>query len=146
MRRAHINLLQDDRTTVGIESPGLPERLRTLETLLKPHGLEFVVAREGHTYNYLVQLIRDDDVTPGYDDLRMPADAEAMHNERKKPTVSMVGEDGNSFAILARCQTAMRKFYPPAEFAERWSRFYAEATSGDYDHLLQTVISHFEVE
>lgn len=59
--------------------------------------------------------------------------------ETKYPNVhvEMVGEDGNAFAVLGRVQRALRKAkVPDAEV----KAFMAEATSGDYDHLLQTVI------
>jgi hypothetical protein len=58
-------------------------------------------------------------------------------------TVKLVGEDGNAFAILGRCQQAMRQArLPKAEI----DAFFAEAKSGDYDHLLQTCVRWFEVE
>jgi hypothetical protein len=42
-------------------------------------------------------------------------------------TVPLTGEDGNTYAVLGRVLKALRQ------------AFQAEATSGDYDHLLQTV-------
>lgn len=55
-----------------------------------------------------------------------------------KPPVKLVNEDGNAFAILARCRVA-------AEGSPiNWSEFFHEATSGDYDHLLQTVMKYFD--
>jgi hypothetical protein len=57
--------------------------------------------------------------------------------------VKLVGEDGNAFAILGCCQRAARQAgLPKSEIDE----FRREATSGDYDHLLQTCIRWFEVE
>lgn len=50
--------------------------------------------------------------------------------------VELVGQDGNAFAILARVSRAMKQAKVPAEDQ---SAFQAEATSGDYDHLLRTV-------
>ena len=59
-----------------------------------------------------------------------------------KPMVELVGQDGNAFAMLGKCQRAART----AEWEKaRIDAFMEEATSGDYDHLLQTVMSHFEV-
>lgn len=63
--------------------------------------------------------------------------------EREKPRVKLVGMDGNAFSILSRVKTAMKK--------GGWSKkeienFLEEAMSGDYDHLLQTVIKYCEVE
>ena len=56
-------------------------------------------------------------------------------------TVEMVGQDGNAFAILGRCKQAARD--AGLEKAEIGA-FIAEATSGDYDHLLQTAIHWFD--
>jgi hypothetical protein len=51
--------------------------------------------------------------------------------------VRLVGEDGNAFAILGRVLRELRRAdVPEAELDE----FLAEATSGDYDHLLQTAV------
>jgi hypothetical protein len=59
-----------------------------------------------------------------------------------KPQVKLVGQDGNAFSILGRCQRAAR--------TAKWDKvridaFMEEATSGDYDHLLQTVMRNFDV-
>ena len=53
-------------------------------------------------------------------------------------TVKLVGEDGNAFAILARVVKAMRLASVSEELQDQ---YYAEATSGDYDHLLQTTMA-----
>ena len=58
-------------------------------------------------------------------------------------TVELVGEDGNAFAVLGKVQKAMRKAGVPDE--ER-NKFFAEATAGDYDHLLQTCMQWVNVE
>jgi hypothetical protein len=55
-------------------------------------------------------------------------------------TVELVGQDGNAFAILGRCKQAARA--AGLEKAEI-DAFIAEATSGDYDHLLQTAMRWF---
>ena len=57
--------------------------------------------------------------------------------------VRLVGEDGNAFAILGRVTRAMRRAYVPKK--ER-DAFMAEATSGDYDHLLGTVMKWVSVD
>lgn len=49
--------------------------------------------------------------------------------------VQLIGEDGNAFAVLGAVRSALRQAgVPKAELDE----FMAEATSGDYDHLLTT--------
>lgn len=51
--------------------------------------------------------------------------------------VRLVGEDGNAFAILGRVLRELRV----ADIAEAdVQTFLAEATSGDYHHLLRTVM------
>lgn len=52
--------------------------------------------------------------------------------------VQLIGEDGNAFSILGRVTRAMKR-----AGVERFKtdEFIAEATSGDYDHLLRTVMS-----
>jgi len=52
-------------------------------------------------------------------------------------TVPMTGEDGNAFAILGRVSGALRRHGVPKEEIEK---FMKEAKSGDYDHLLATVM------
>lgn len=63
----------------------------------------------------------------------------------KYPNISvrLTGEDGNAFEILARVQLAMRrKGVTETEVKE----FISEATSGDYDNLLQTCLKWVNVE
>ena len=60
-----------------------------------------------------------------------------------RPRVQLVGRDGNAFAVLGACMRAAR--------AAGWSEddlagFHAEATSGDYNHLLATAMKFFDVE
>ena len=57
--------------------------------------------------------------------------------------VALVGHDGNAFAILARCRQAIRQAGLPGEV---FKDFQKEATSGDYNHLLATVIEWFDVD
>jgi len=58
-------------------------------------------------------------------------------------TVKLVGEDGNAFAILGRVQRALRKAGVPDDEIKQ---FLAEAKSGDYNHLLATVMDWVEVK
>lgn len=52
--------------------------------------------------------------------------------------VELIGRDGNAFAILGAVQKELKRAKVPQE---EITNFLDEATSGDYDHLLQTVIS-----
>lgn len=51
--------------------------------------------------------------------------------------VRLVGEDGNAFAIIGRMTRAMRRAGWPLEAIEEW---IADATAGDYEHLLGAVL------
>jgi hypothetical protein len=64
--------------------------------------------------------------------------------EVKYPHVKLklVGEDGNAFAILGRLQRALRRAEVPADEIKA---VMDEAMSGDYDHLLQTVMQTVDV-
>ena len=57
--------------------------------------------------------------------------------------VRLGGEDGNAFAILGRCRAAMRKAGYPRSFIDT---FVTEATAGNYEDLLATVMRYVVVE
>ena len=58
-------------------------------------------------------------------------------------TVNLVGNDGNAMTILGQCtRTARLNGVPQDEI----DTFFDEATSGNYDHLLQTCMRWFDVE
>jgi len=56
-----------------------------------------------------------------------------------RPKVKLVGEDGNAFAILGRVRRAMKDAGWNKEAIEQFTN---EATSGDYNNLLQTVMKY----
>jgi hypothetical protein len=56
--------------------------------------------------------------------------------------VELVGQNGNAFVVLGLCVRAARR---AGLTQEQISEFKKEATSGDYDHLLQTCIKWFDV-
>ena len=57
-----------------------------------------------------------------------------------KPKLELAGKDGNAFAILGRAKRVAR------ENDMDWDKIQKEATSGDYDNLLQTMMKYFDVE
>jgi len=63
--------------------------------------------------------------------------------KEEKPTVILVGRDGNAFAILGACVKAARKANWPKE---KIDQFKAEATKGDYNNLLEIASKWFDVE
>ncbi len=56
--------------------------------------------------------------------------------------VTLVGEDGNAFAILGRVKRALQR----AGHSDLAEAYMKEATSGDYDHLLAVTMDYVEVE
>jgi hypothetical protein len=56
--------------------------------------------------------------------------------------VELSGQDGNAFSILGKCTKAMRRGGIPKDEIDK---FVAEATAGDYDHLLQTCMKWVDV-
>ena len=66
-------------------------------------------------------------------------------NEIKYPniTVNIIGQNGNAFCILGICKRAMEQAKLPQTEIDA---FMTEATSGDYKHLLATVMVWFNVE
>jgi len=57
-------------------------------------------------------------------------------------SVRLAGVDGNAFVIIGVCSKAARKAgVPDAEI----EAFQAEATDGDYDHMLRTCMKYFDI-
>jgi len=65
-----------------------------------------------------------------------------LNNADNKPTVTLVGRDGNAFAIIGACRAAARK---AGWDAERIAALVAEMMGGDYDNLLCVAMKHFDV-
>lgn len=57
--------------------------------------------------------------------------------------VSFTGENGNAMNLIGIVQRALRR--AGVSQAER-DAFFADATSGDYDHVLQTCMRWVEVD
>ncbi len=66
-----------------------------------------------------------------------------MKGPLSKPTVKLVGEDGNAFSIMGRVKQALRRAGADKEYIDKYLN---EATSGDYDHLLVVCMKYIEVE
>ena len=65
-----------------------------------------------------------------------------METKYPEIKVKLTGEDGNAFSILGRVTKALRNASVSKEEREM---FHAEATSGDYDHLLATAMRWVDV-
>lgn len=68
--------------------------------------------------------------------------AKSKKPERVRPKLRLTGRDGNAFFILGRARDAANR----AGWKEsEWLVFEKEATSGDYDKVLQTCMKWFDV-
>jgi hypothetical protein len=76
-------------------------------------------------------------------EIEMPKTAETTGPKYPQVKVTLVGEDGNAFSILGRVSKAMRR---AGISQEEIQAFMTEAMSGDYDHLLQTVIKTVDAD
>jgi len=66
-----------------------------------------------------------------------------MEQMTEKPNLELIGSDGNAFAILGKAQRVAKK---AGWEKKKIDAVLKEATSGDYDHLLQTMMKYFEVD
>lgn len=60
-----------------------------------------------------------------------------------KPKLQLLGLDGNAFSILGRARQAWSR---SGNDMDEWKKIHDEATSGNYDHLLQTMMEHFDTD
>ena len=66
-----------------------------------------------------------------------------MKEPLTKPTVKLIGQDGNAFAIMGRVKKALMWAGTDQEYIDRYLK---EATSMDYDHLLVVSMKYVDVE
>ena len=55
-----------------------------------------------------------------------------MKEPLSKPTVKLIGQDGNAFVIMGRVKKALKSAGADMEYIDR---YISEATTGDYNHL-----------
>jgi hypothetical protein len=60
-----------------------------------------------------------------------------------KPTVELIGQDGNAFSIMGRVKQALIRAGADKEYIDG---YLEEATAGDYDHLLVVTMRYVDVE
>jgi hypothetical protein len=65
-----------------------------------------------------------------------------MGNEIK-PSLTLIGEDGNGMFILGRAQGAAKE---AGWSKEKIATVMKDAMSGNYAHLLQTIRKHFDCD
>ena len=66
-----------------------------------------------------------------------------MKGPLTKPTVKLVGQDGNAFSIMGRVKKALMQAGADKEYIDR---YLSKATSGDYDNLLVVSMEYVNVE
>ena len=66
-----------------------------------------------------------------------------MINDYQMPTVQLIGEDGNAFAVLGKVRNALREAGASEEVVED---YITRATQGDYNHLLAVTMEYVNVE
>lgn len=60
-----------------------------------------------------------------------------------KPSVKLIGEDGNAFNIIGLCK---RAWFSAGESKEEWTKIQDQMMSGDYNNLLVVAQEYFDVE
>jgi hypothetical protein len=71
--------------------------------------------------------------------------------EADHPTLTLVGEDGNAFAVMGAAKKALRKWgrehnIEPDEIEVVGKHLINDMQSDDYDHLLQVAMRYFSVK
>ena len=66
-----------------------------------------------------------------------------MKGPLTKPTVKLVGQNGNAFSIMGRVKQSLRRAGADIEYIDKYLN---EATSGDYDDLLLVSMEYANVE
>ena len=61
---------------------------------------------------------------------------------KKKPTVKLLGTDGNAFSILGKVSNALRN----TGQGEKVEQYMKEAMAGDYDNLLRVTMQYVNVK
>ncbi len=66
--------------------------------------------------------------------------------QQTKPKLQLSGQDGNVFGIMAAAQRSARTWNKENKDNQLdLIAIQEEALSGDYDHVLQTLMKHFDV-
>ena len=65
-----------------------------------------------------------------------------MKEPLTKPTVKLIGQDGNACSIMGRVKKALMQAGADKEYVDKYLK---EATLGDYDHLLVVSMEYVDV-
>ena len=66
-----------------------------------------------------------------------------MKGPSTKPTVKLIGHDGNAFSIMGRVKKALMKAGADKEYIDK---YLEESTVGDYNYLLAVSMGYVDVE
>ena len=66
-----------------------------------------------------------------------------MNKPETKPTVRLVGQDGNAFSVMGAVKQALKQAGADKEYIDI---YMSEAMSGDYNHLLAVSMDYVNVE
>jgi len=60
-----------------------------------------------------------------------------------KPTVKLIGQNGNAFSVMGNVKRALKRAGADQEYIDQ---YLEEAISGDYNHLLTVSMKYVNVE
>jgi hypothetical protein len=66
-----------------------------------------------------------------------------MKGPLTKPTVKLIGHNGNAFSIMGHVKQSLRRAGADKEYIDK---YLSEATAGDYDNLLAVSLEYVNVE
>lgn len=66
-----------------------------------------------------------------------------MKAPTSKPTVKLIGQDGNAFSVMGNVKRALKRAGADREYIDQ---YLEEAMSGDYNHLLTVSMKYVNVE
>ena len=66
-----------------------------------------------------------------------------MRGPQTKPTVKLIGQDGNAFSVMGHVKKALKHAGADKEYVDKYLK---KAISGDYDQLLVVSMEYVNVE
>jgi len=66
-----------------------------------------------------------------------------MKAPSSKPTVKLIGQNGNAFSVMGNVKRALKRAGADQEYIDQ---YLEEAISGDYNHLLTVSMKYVNVE
>jgi len=67
-------------------------------------------------------------------------------NNKNRPTISLTTMDGNAFILIGESTKLLKRAHINEPKIEEFiTTFHDEITSGDYDHVVQTIMKYCDV-